>query len=875
MFKTKILRNIILCLLIVFATSGVSLICFNSIYHFHNINNINPKAYDSNDIMSLTSWDFDGNHEVKKNSDFDSFSSYVISDHNGLQTFSQLVNWGTEEFSGKSVYLTNDIDCGGNNVNIGWWYQGGVFGIGAENRYFKGNLFDGQNYTISNFVVPGTFYKESTDQNSFDYGLFSCIESNTTIQNLRLKDNSFPIDPDAISAYTWHTAGGMVGYLNGGTIKNCIVENLNVTVDSTVGLCLGGIFGVGYGTISNCLVKKVTIPNAESTVGIGPAEAPYWISTNAGGTNLQVRQFYSTSGTTISNCVVQNVQKSTTFANFIYMDRCDTLGGNYITGSRDHTITTCINQSNNLTGFLDWSSTGGTSGNTWYYVSDYNSGYPYLRQFIKDWKTVNFRVGSGNGTVSMSSIVVPSAVTAIKNGSFITVGQTISATPSTGYFFESWEGENDGTLFIANFTTTPYTLTFKNAETWQKETNISPSETTFNVDHNTSISVSHRTGEGPLKLIYSFVDLSGKNCSVVYDIPEGYNLRNPGNVTNITSNRNITPNLELGNFTVTFKYSAGCCIKTGQFGGDKYFKDLVYTIRGGSSIEFDAINLEFEFDNLSWGSNRLYYIKSSGVRYDGLKIKMGGKEVDISALDYITGDVEIMPIFVGNVTVTFGSVDGTSIILSGSQSRTISVELNSVIEANLSPDRKILTYTKNNEELITYVVTNSFGSDYDVLFAQSVTVVNDMTITPQIKNVIYKVTFAKEDSLNIATMSERKINYSPPGSVGLFPIFQPYTYEVKYGTTILFEYTNVNGILTYVYTLKNGDTIIAEITYNLRNNLYSMQLGYNEDGKVILKNGMDGQNVNGYEYVLTKDEGVETISPTFGYKQYGGEFGGE
>ncbi len=874
MFKTKILKNVIICLLVVFATSGVSLFCINSIYNFNKNNNHVTEAYASNDIMSLTTWDFDGGHEVKKNSNFDSFSRYVISDCNGLQTFSQLVNWGTEEFSGKSVYLTNDIDCGGNNLNIGWWYQGGFLGAGAGNRYFKGNLFDGQNYTISNFVVPGTFYRETGFYKTADScGLFSCIDSETTIQNLRLSNYSLALD----SSSDYVSAGGIVGYLNGGKIQKCIVEDFSVSVDFSY-LCLGGIFGVGYGTISNCLVKNVTVNQSKNTAGIGPADSPYCfdVEANSDGymdVSYYIHPYYPTKASQITACVIANFNCDDDFAMTEYVKNCNEENGTPYYTDYGHDITYCKNKANDISG-LSCSATGGDSGATWYYVSDYNNGYPYLRQFIKDWKTVNFEVGSGQGSVSMSSIVVPSSVTASKNGSFITVGQKISATPSTGYFFESWEGGVDGTLFIANFTTTPYTLTFANAKIWLNETNISPSETTFNVDHNTSISVSHRSGEGPLELTYSFVDLSGKNCSVVYDIPEGYNLINPGTVTNITSNRTITPVLELGNFKLTFKYSAGSYIKTGQFGGGNYFEDLVYTIRGGSSVKFDEYNLKFEIRDINLIFNNVstvYYIQSSGVRYDGLKIKMGGKEVDISALDYITGDVEIMPIFVGNVTVTFGSVNGASIILSESQSRTITMELNSVIEANLSPDRKTLTYTKNNEELITYVVTDNFGShdDYNVLFAGSVTVVNDMTITPEIKNVIYKVNFAKEDNMNVATMSELRVNYSPPGLGGLFPIFQPYTYEVKYGTTILFEYTNVNGILTYVYTLKDNDTIIAIITYEMKDSNYAMQFEF-ENGEIIaIKNGLDEIYDNGHEYKLTRDEGVETISPTFDFKRYG------
>ena len=366
------------------------------------------------------------------------YTNFEISQVSGLKAFAALINHGCEtsdgvktDFAGKNVRLGKNLDLAGETFNIGGRYHGklGWDGASSENRYFKGN-FDGQNHKISNFKLnpvrnDDTKYTNGCYRNEADaFGFFSCIGSNSTIENLHLQDYSLSIS-SSTSDYG-HATGGLVGFLDGGTIKNCIVEDFNITSsysyksgDEGNAMCMGGIFGVGYGHVENCLINNLILDNYKFIAGVGPADCPYYTKGSTSGLSYSTHVLYPTNSSTIKNCVVQSVNGYTASDSFStkysYSKTTYPKGVTNVVSQVDynHTISNCQNSSGNNLGSV-CSSEGGSGGTVWYYGGpDYNSNYPYLRQFISGWVGINFgsktdpNNGRTTGSFDDNYILVP------------------------------------------------------------------------------------------------------------------------------------------------------------------------------------------------------------------------------------------------------------------------------------------------------------------------------------------------------------------------------------------------------------------------------------------------------------------------------------
>lgn len=165
-------------------------------------------------------------YSIQKDSELELFS-LAISSAKQLERLAELVNDDTYDFSGKTIYLENDItlDCDEDEENQ--WTA-----IGSNNNPFKGT-FDGQGHTISGIYID----------NEEDYqGLFGYVGSGGTIRNLAVTKSS-------IKGYNY--IGGIVGY-NAGTIENC--SNSSEVGDITTNRARvgGGIAGQNSGTITDC-----------------------------------------------------------------------------------------------------------------------------------------------------------------------------------------------------------------------------------------------------------------------------------------------------------------------------------------------------------------------------------------------------------------------------------------------------------------------------------------------------------------------------------------------------------------------------------------------------------------------------------------------
>ncbi len=153
-------------------------------------------------------------------------SETPISTFDELQYFAQLVN--TEyQFSGKTVYLTSDIDMS----SVNKWTP-----IGTEADPFRGT-FDGNGHTLFNLNVS------NTDSPAGLFGSMDGIVKNLTIDGANI-----------IGGTSVGTVAGEIP--SKGAINDVVVINADIKGNKNV----GGIVGYAYGSITGCTVKgKITI----------------------------------------------------------------------------------------------------------------------------------------------------------------------------------------------------------------------------------------------------------------------------------------------------------------------------------------------------------------------------------------------------------------------------------------------------------------------------------------------------------------------------------------------------------------------------------------------------------------------------------------
>ncbi|MBC9784700.1 S-layer homology domain-containing protein [Heliobacterium chlorum] len=181
---------------------------------------------------------------------------------------------------------TADLDMSG----ITTFERIGSSTLGAQSA-FRG-VYDGGNHTISNLTL--TISSAVTDQGFFGYVLGGKIENlilndymfdestalesagaggivaqgkNVTITNCHIIGNS-EIVSNSIVINTY--IGGIIGYMNGGTVSNCS-NSANIRKTQVCNAVLGGIVGtLDDGTVSNCFnIGDIDAVNASVTYYAG------------------------------------------------------------------------------------------------------------------------------------------------------------------------------------------------------------------------------------------------------------------------------------------------------------------------------------------------------------------------------------------------------------------------------------------------------------------------------------------------------------------------------------------------------------------------------------------------------------------------------
>lgn len=171
-------------------------------------------------------------------------NKYTIRTAEELAYFAQLVNSGNN-FSGKTVALARDVDLSAvcNEESGKSWTPIG----NADHKPFNGK-FDGCNYTINNlYVTQGGCV-----------GLFGRLSG--TVQNL-IVTGEIKLEGCKTSLFV----GSIAGQAMKSTITKCN-SRVNITVQSfSTVASVGGLVGVGSGTVKNCLNEgRILVESTEA-----------------------------------------------------------------------------------------------------------------------------------------------------------------------------------------------------------------------------------------------------------------------------------------------------------------------------------------------------------------------------------------------------------------------------------------------------------------------------------------------------------------------------------------------------------------------------------------------------------------------------------
>ena len=166
-----------------------------------------------------------------------------------LRLFEKSVNSGNS-YVGKTVKLMDDVNLAG----IEWKPVGQTTGYSAA-TYFQGT-FDGNGKTISNLTIGESSWEEgSNDGQNFATGFFGFIDmGSTTIKNVTF---------DNANVEGHHWVGVVAGYMTG-TVSDVTVTNSTVTssykTSEADGDKAGGIVGyLNQGSITGCTVSDSTV----------------------------------------------------------------------------------------------------------------------------------------------------------------------------------------------------------------------------------------------------------------------------------------------------------------------------------------------------------------------------------------------------------------------------------------------------------------------------------------------------------------------------------------------------------------------------------------------------------------------------------------
>ena len=248
-------------------------------------------------------WNPNGNAGFTPDATMAQVAEGVFTDPAGVYYILNAAGWNWMEaqtdafFKGKTVALGKDIDFNGATITpIRFW--------NPENR----TTFDGQNFTVKNFVINGG--------NNSSIALFNGTlkVENLKIDNATVSGNGYVAVvggtiygninnvhiTNSIVTGTYWQVGGFAGQFNSGTITNCSIKNTTITGPSAVG-ALAGITNEkpNERKFENCVVEDCTIEQNGSFGG----DCDKWYGVATGLINFDNGSVYFTNVTMTNNTI--------------------------------------------------------------------------------------------------------------------------------------------------------------------------------------------------------------------------------------------------------------------------------------------------------------------------------------------------------------------------------------------------------------------------------------------------------------------------------------------------------------------------------------------------------------------------------------------
>ena len=371
---------------------------------------------------------------IMKSSDITG-KTFCVSDINGLLKLSALVgkvdtttteygsNYGYNNsagsaitFSGATIQMLNDIDCGNKNG-----FTNKFIPIGNETNSFQGT-FDGNNKKIT-----GLYIYQETD----NVGLFGYVSNKAEIKDLTMKNCKVVLKGRYVGF-----VGNFVGNANGGIISNCSAEGTEVSGISCVGGIVGHVRGGGTVTITNCY-NTGSVSGSETVGGI----VGYVLGT-ATITNCYNEGSVSSGGNyaggIVGNVNLRGVATITNCYNAGSVNGYSNVGGivGYVYGASTTaataTITNCYNTGSVS---IDRQRAGGIVGYVWRGTATitncYNTGSVSSSSNISGiGGIVGYVADGGTATITNCYYLKTDSVNASLNG----VGSNVGTLTSTSYF---------------------------------------------------------------------------------------------------------------------------------------------------------------------------------------------------------------------------------------------------------------------------------------------------------------------------------------------------------------------------------------------------------------------------------------------------------
>lgn len=190
-----------------------------------------------------------------------SATEYSVSDVEGMEKLAELVNSGTEDFTGKTVKMTDNIyfDKSQKNNHVP---------IGNGKHYFEG-IFDGDNHVVSGMQITINQSHVSEDvQSSTVYGdrrqsvfvgLFGVTGGKSEIKNIRMKNSEIKHGKIDDSFLVTYFSCALLAGLAQGKIANCHIDAVseldirnNNDKRKVVYYYLASIAGACAGVVQSC-----------------------------------------------------------------------------------------------------------------------------------------------------------------------------------------------------------------------------------------------------------------------------------------------------------------------------------------------------------------------------------------------------------------------------------------------------------------------------------------------------------------------------------------------------------------------------------------------------------------------------------------------